>query len=119
MSVLFAPRGVHTGNPVSLVPLAFRIGPVFRDPRAHKNTWIKTKDDLSSVPHFGVTRGLVPYLGRLRRITRDVRDRQKGSSEGFGQGLSNEALSFYFRPFGRVCVCVLVLCPKCVVRGSM
>jgi uncharacterized DUF497 family protein len=38
----------------------------FQDPGAHKNTWITTKVDLSSVPHLGVARDSVTHLFCLR-----------------------------------------------------
>jgi hypothetical protein len=57
-------------------------------PGAHKNTWIKTKVDLSSVPHLGVARDSSrcfvcgdrpPYFGSVKAI------RPKRIRTGLGQ----------------------------------
>jgi hypothetical protein len=94
------------------------IGRGGKQPGAHKNTWIKTKVDLSSVPHPGVARDSVtravllrdrPVSGALKRFVR----------KGFGQGLGNEVLFFCFCPFGRGFVCVLLPRSKCAARGSV
>jgi hypothetical protein len=95
--------------------------PVFsQDSRAHKNTWIKTKVDLSSVPHFGVARDSVTravlFAGTARHVSGALK---RFVRKGFGQGVGNEVLFFCFCPFGRVFVCVLLRCSKCAARGSV
>jgi len=80
---------------------------------AHKNAWIKRKDDLCSHPSFGVARHSVTNAVCLWAPPLVFRDRQDG------QGLSNEALFFYFRSFDLVFVHILFLRSNGVVRGSV
>src|SRR5260370_17250609 len=89
-------------------------------PGAHKNTWNKTKVDLSSVPHLGVAEIRSLALFCLRGTARHVSGASKRFvRKGFGQGLGNEVLFFYFCPFGRIFLFVPLLSSKCAARGSV
>jgi hypothetical protein len=87
---------------------------------AHKNTWIKTKVDLSSVPHFGVARDsftrAVLFAGTARHVSGALK---RFVRKGFGQGLANEVLFFCFCLSGRIFVCVLLRCSKYMAPGSV
>ena len=119
LQVAFATYWVHKNSFLPAKCLRLRPAKV-RYSVAHKNAWIKRKDDLCSHPPFGVARRSVTNDVCLWGTALHVSGSSKRSDrEGFGQGLSNEAIFSYFRTFDLVFVYILSVCSNSVVRGAV